>query len=116
MRSILQKEKVCFVTERTDNLQDHHIFFGTGLRKISEKNGFKVWLTGEYHNQDSRKDVHHNRWLDLYLKRACQGKFEETHSRAEFMKLIGQNYVWEDVTLAWLLEMALSEELYGMDS
>ena len=93
MKSILQDEKQCFQTHRTDGLKEHHIYFGNGLREISEKNGFKVWLSSDWH-QDHRIGVHHNREFDLYLKRKCQEKYEETHSRDEFMKLIGTNYIW----------------------
>lgn len=92
MKSILQDEKECYITKRTDNLHLHHIFFGTGLRKISDQNGFTVWLTAEYHNM-SNKGVHFNRPFDLKLKQDCQRKFEETHSREEFMALIGRNYL-----------------------
>jgi hypothetical protein len=92
-KSILQTEKKCYQTGRTDNLHEHHIYFGSGLRKISEKHGFKVWLTGEWHNQDSRIDVHHNREFDLFLKRLCQEKYEEEHSRAEFVALTGRSYL-----------------------
>lgn len=91
--SILQSNKECYITGRTDNLHRHHIYFGNPLRDISEKHGFWVWLTGQYHNQDSRVDVHHNRALDLRLKRECQAAFERTHSREEFMRLIGRNYL-----------------------
>ena len=90
--SILQNIKECYITGRTDNLNCHHIYMGAN-RKISDENGFWVWLTGEYHNQNSRIDVHHNRELDLKLKRECQAKYEETHSRVDFMKLIGKNYL-----------------------
>lgn len=31
--------------------------------------------------------------LDLRLKQDCQRKFEETHSREEFMAIIGRNYL-----------------------
>ena len=92
-KSILQGDKKeCYITGRTDNLHLHHIYFGTGLRKISDIYGFTVWLTAEYHNM-SNKGVHFNRQLDLKLKRDCQRKFEETHTRAEFMALIGKNYL-----------------------
>ena len=91
--SILQDKKECFQTHRNDNLHEHHIYFGKGQREISEANGFKVWLTGEWHNQDSRIDVHHNHELDLFLKRICQEKFEESHTREEFVGLIGRNYL-----------------------
>ena len=92
MKSILQDEKKCFQTGRTDNLHEHHIYFGAN-RKVSEKNGFKVWITGEWHNQDSRIDVHHNIEFDRHLKRLCQAKYEETHSREEFMQLVGKSYL-----------------------
>lgn len=90
--SILQTEKKCYLTGSTYNLHIHHIYFGKN-RKISDESGFWVWLTGEYHNQDSRIDVHHNRDLDLKLKRECQRKYEESRSREEFLKLIGRNYL-----------------------
>ncbi len=63
-------------------------------RKISDRHGFWVWLTGEYHNQDNVLGVHFNNTeLKEKLQRECQAKFEETHSRKEFMKLIGKNYL-----------------------
>ena len=92
-KSILQDDKQCFVTGRTDNLQCHHIFYGRKNRQISDKNGFWVWLTGEYHNQNSRIDAHHNIELDLELKRLCQLKYQENHYTYEFMKLIGRSYL-----------------------
>ncbi len=92
MKSILQDGKECYITHRKYPLHEHHIFFGTGQRKISEANGFKVWLIPELHNM-SDKGVHFNRPFDLRLKQDCQRKFEETHSREEFMQLIGRNYL-----------------------
>jgi hypothetical protein len=78
----------------TSNLQEHHIFYGTANRKNSEKYGFKVWLCGRHHNQ-SNESVHFNTELNLRLKRECQAKFEEMHSRADFIAIIGKNYIWE---------------------
>ena len=91
-KSILQTEKEGYKTGRTYNLHLHHIYFGRGLRRVSDKNGFTVWLAAEWHNM-SDKGVHFNRDLDLMLKRECQRKYEETHSREEFMRLIGRNYL-----------------------
>ena len=70
-----------------------HIFAGS-RRKISEREGFVVYLIGRLHNL-SEDGVHgkNGRELDLMLKRACQAKYEETHSREEFMRLIGRNYL-----------------------
>jgi hypothetical protein len=92
--SILQTDKVCYITGQTNNLHKHHIYFGNPLRSISEENGFWVYLCGRLHNQ-SADGVHgmNGRELDMMLKQHCQMKYEETHSREEFMKLIGRNYL-----------------------
>lgn len=91
MKSILQDEKKCYVTEQTSGLHKHHIYGGAN-RKISEDNGFWVWLTPEYHNMSDR-GVHFNKEFDTLLKQECQTKYEETHSRDEFMALIGRSYL-----------------------
>lgn len=94
MQSILQSEKECFITGNTQNLHKHHIYFGNPGRKISEREGFWVYLVGRLHNQ-SNEGVHgkNGHELDLYLKRECQKKYEETHTRDEFISLIGRNYL-----------------------
>lgn len=93
-KSILQEEKKCWQTGRTDNLHVHHIY-GAANRKISDKYGFWVWLTKEWHNGDSRICVHShpNTGLDLQLKRECQEHFELDHSREEWIALIGRSYL-----------------------
>lgn len=92
-KSILQDTKQCFITQATTNLHKHHIYYGVGLRQISEDNGFWVYLRGDFHNQ-SNQGVHcGNKTLDLHLKETCQCKYEETHSRDDFMRLIGRNYL-----------------------
>lgn len=92
-KSILQTKKECYITGSTYNLHLHHIYAGS-RRKISDREGFVVWLTGHYHNQ-SNDGVHgkNGHDLDLRLKQDCQRKFEETHSREEFMRLIGKSYL-----------------------
>ena len=94
MKSILQTEKKCFVTESPNHLHKHHIFFGTGDRQISEDNGFWVWLRWDHHIADSPNATPHNdRETDLFYKRMCQRKYEETHTREDFLRLIGRNYL-----------------------
>ena len=34
--------------------------------------------------------------LDLFLKKICQQMYERNHTRADFMKLIGRNYLEEE--------------------
>lgn len=93
VKSILQDEKKCYITGQTNNLHLHHIYRGVN-RKISDKLGFVVYLAGWLHNQ-SDEGVHgkNGKELDLMLKRHCQMKFEESHSREEFMAIIGRNYL-----------------------
>lgn len=93
--SILQDEKKCYITGyEGDGLDCHHIYFGTGNRRISDENGFWVWLRHDFHIENSPNNTPHNdKKVDLWLKQDCQRKFEETHSREEFMELIGRNYL-----------------------
>lgn len=88
----MQDEKVCWFCQAPHGLHEHHVFYGTANRRNSEKHGFKVWLCAKHHNM-SDFSVHHNKEMDLDLKRACQAKFERTHSRKEFMSIIGRNYL-----------------------
>lgn len=91
--SIMQTEKACYITGDTRNLHRHHIYFSAN-RKNSEKYGCWVWLRADWHNM-APYGVHgrDGRELDLRLKRECQAKFEETHSREEFMRIFGRNYL-----------------------
>lgn len=92
MRGIIQKEKRCYVCGTTYGLHEHHCFYGSSNRKQSEKHGLKVWLCGIDHNL-SNKGVHFNKELDIELKQLAQRKFEETHTRQEFMQIFGKNWL-----------------------
>ena len=99
MKSIIQKEKECFIcrvnydVETTTGLQEHHIFEGTGRRKQSEKYGLKVYLCHRHHVSDPKYAVHYQKQLDLELKQLAQRKFEETHTREEFIEHFIQSYL-----------------------
>lgn len=90
-RSILQDGKKCYFCGTAQNLHQHHIFYGSN-RSNSEKYGFWVYLCALDHNMSS-EGVHFNKERDLALKRECQRKYEEEHSREEFMSIIGRNYL-----------------------
>jgi hypothetical protein len=92
MDSILQSTRECYITGSTEGLHRHHIYFGNPLRKISETNGFWVWLRCDWHNI-AEYGVHFNRDLDLKLKQECQRKYEEDHTREEFISIIGKSYL-----------------------
>lgn len=91
MKSILQDEKECFVCRNTLYLHKHHIF-GGGLRPVSDREGFVVYLCPKHHNM-SDEGVHFNPEMDKGIKIACQSEFERTHTRKEWMDLIGKNYL-----------------------
>ena len=92
MNSIVQSEKECYFTQRTDQLERHHIFYGAGRRKISDKYGLIVWLTHDLHNEPPN-GVHHNKERRRYLERIGQQAFQERFPELDFRKIFGQNYL-----------------------
>lgn len=92
MESIIQSERECFVCKTKNNLHMHHIFYGTANREVSERNGFKVYLCGYHHNL-SNFGVHFDNKLDIALKRYAQQLYEQEHTRADFIKLVGKSYL-----------------------
>lgn len=91
MKGIIQKEKRCYICGGAYILECHHIFRGTANRKKSEKYGLKVWLCRNHHT--GPEGVHNNPDMDRVLKQMGQRKFEETHSRSDFIKEFGRNYL-----------------------
>lgn len=69
----------------------HHVYPGA-LRKISDENGFTVYLCPEHH-VDGPKAVHNNQKNMRLIQKDCQRKYEETHTRQQFMDLTGRNYL-----------------------
>ena len=83
----------CFFTDTdSEYCEVHHIFFGNPNRKLSEKYGMKVYLVPKYHREHPH-GVHRNRQNDLKVKRYAQARFEEEHSREEFMEIFGRSYL-----------------------
>lgn len=94
MKSILQDRKECYITRIREELEEHHIYYGaTGLREISEQNGFKVWLARPLHTGYLTGIHGGNHSLDLRLKEDCQREYEKTHTREEFVQIIGRSYL-----------------------
>lgn len=104
--SIIQPNKeVCFLCMlmdddyRTKRTEEHHIFYGSANRKMSEAYGLKVYLCSGHHQyafENNPEAIHGNPTssnTDLLLKRIAQRKFEEDHSRKEFIKIFGKNYL-----------------------
>lgn len=104
--SILQRhDGGCYLCEKQGiyrtykDLQKHHIYGGPN-RKISERHGFFVWLCRAHHTGDEEGNhaaVHFNKENAQILHEDCQREFEKTHSREEFMQLIGRSYLGRDM-------------------
>ena len=90
-KSIVTKDlERCFVCGSSLRLEMHHCIGGTANRKQSDKHGLTVPLCPDCHR--GPKGVHHNKQLDLYIKRYAQMQLEKEFSYAEFMKVFGKNY------------------------
>lgn len=90
-KSRIQREKECYICGAVKNLEEHHIFYGTGKRKKSEHYGLKVKLCFNCHHNDVH--AHPNEGHDLMLKRIAQKVFEADYSHKLFMDEFGKNYL-----------------------
>ena len=91
-KSIMQTEQESYLSGRTDNLEEHHIFYGQGRRKLSERYGLKVWLTHDEHNEPP-DGVHFNQETRRALERAGQEAFERKYPELDFVRIFGRNYL-----------------------
>lgn len=97
--SIIQSDRsYCFLCgSRTgrglDALEEHHIFEGNGKRPVSEKHGLKVYLCGWTCHREGSKSAHKNKDIKDMLHKLAQQRFEELHSREEFVLAFGKNYL-----------------------
>ena len=98
MTSTMQSEKECWLcrwlynNSNTYGLEEHHVFPGTANRKKSEQYGLKVWLCYEHH-RTGKNAVHNCRATMDLLKAEGQETFEKSHTREEFIKEFGKNYL-----------------------
>jgi hypothetical protein len=84
--------KNCWFCGAQSCLEKHHVFYGTGNRRISDEYGMCVFLCMDHH-RGSREGVHMNRHNDLKLKQWAQSKFSELHPDKDFIKTFGRNYL-----------------------
>ena len=90
-KSVIQERKECYFCGKLTNLERHHVFGGVANRPISEKYGLTVWLC---HNCHTGQDgAQYDKMKNLRLKQDAQFAFERNHTRSEWMKLIGKNYL-----------------------
>lgn len=96
MKSILQKDKECYICRRMYNLrtarglEEHHILFGRGRRELSERYGLKVWLCHNHHNEPPL-GVHYNPETRRELEKAARAAFDAQHGEGSFDRIFGEN-------------------------
>lgn len=93
MRSIISgnRKGTCYLCKRITRAEEHHIFGGPN-RKLSERYGLKVYLCPFCH-RDNKNGAHGSREVAEHLKRIGQAAFERDHTREEFVKIFGKNYL-----------------------
>lgn len=94
IKSVLKtRPGLCYLCKRQTETCLHHVYFSFN-RWMSDENGFVVFLCPSCHTE-SPTSAHKCRDTDLYLKRRCQAAYEKNHTRDEFMRLVGRNYLTE---------------------
>jgi len=88
-KSIIENEKKCFICQNP-RVQKHHIYKSHKCRDIADKEGLWVWLCPKHH-----RELHDNagRGLDMELMQLGQQKYEETHTREEFIEKFIKSYL-----------------------
>jgi len=100
--SVMQADRsYCFLCGRKggtgmNKLEEHHCIEGSGRRELSERYGLKVYLCAITCHREGPKSVHKNEEIALELKQAAQRKFEETHSREEWIAAFTKSYIEEE--------------------
>lgn len=105
MKSIMQKEKECYLCRLEAGKQGyygelphaglhrHHVIYGKGNRKKSEQYGLWVYLCVARHHEYGTEAVHNNRKNRILLCRAAQEAFEMEYPRSLFLQEFGISYL-----------------------
>lgn len=90
-RSLMSKDKTCYLCGTPLNLHKHHIYGGAN-RKLSEKWGCWCWLCERHHNM-SNAGIHFDKDLDDEIKEVCQILWEKKNGTEEdFRAVFGKSY------------------------
>ena len=100
-KSIIQEDREhCFLCGRNKyadyfGLEEHHVFEGWGLRKLSEKYGLKVYLCGDRCHRNGEKSVHKNAEVARTLKSVVQKRAMQYYGWTvqQFIEIFCKNYL-----------------------
>lgn len=77
-------------------LHEHHVMFGHGSRKLSERYGLKIYLCLQHHTYDGGAEaVHRNNEIRRYTEAEAQKAFEAYYPNLDFRKIFGRNAIDE---------------------
>lgn len=103
MKSIMhsKEDRTCYLCMLLHNnyrgqrvLQEHHVIFGTGNRKLSDKYGLMVYLCPGHHLASGGPEaVHRNQKIRLMLAKKGQQAFEREYPTLSFREIFGINYL-----------------------
>ena len=93
VKSILQRNKACYICGTTHNLHLHHVFYGSANRKLSDADGCVIYLCQAHHT--GAQGVHFNRKIDLTIKARCQIEYMRRYNKTveDFIARYGRNYL-----------------------
>lgn len=89
-KSIIQDTKRCYLCGNTQFLHNHHIFPGS-RRQLSDRLGLTVYLCARCHGI-----VHTDPQTIKRLQVIGQRKYEETHTREDFIRTFGKSFILEE--------------------
>ena len=102
MKSIMQEEDgTCYLCRKLYSdygkkyTQEHHVIFGRGRRRLSEKYGLKVYLCLQHH-KEGKDAVHNNRDMADLLKEEAQRIFQKNFPKLNFREIFGKNYIMHE--------------------
>lgn len=73
--------------------EEHHAFFGTGNRELSDQYKLIFDLCPDCHRGQPNGVHGGNRKLDLELKKAAQWHFQKMYPKLDFLLIFGRNYL-----------------------
>ena len=85
-----EDEAQCYRCKLEGQMQFHHILNGS-LKRASEEIGAWVWLCPACH--DWVHSTGDGVWFQRIMKATCQERYEENHTREEWMALVHKNYL-----------------------
>lgn len=124
MKSIMdKKDGTCYLcrllygdhTQKT--VQEHHIFYGTSKRKLSEKYGLKVYLCLYHHTGDIRgakEAVHRNKEMADLLHVEGQRAFIKEYPEKDFLEIFGKSWLSVEEIRKINREMAAEKTVSGV--